>query len=463
MKSMINGKTLLDWGFEQAPWFKTGIERANALRTVGKSDTEIKFELTKLIPEKIPEIPMRTNSIPFSVFLDAETDHEKENLNSVTAHMDALMRTPTIQAGAVMPDACPVGSTLGTIPVGGVVACEDAIHPGFHSADICCSMAISIFKRDESIGVVMDALEKITHFGKGGRARSAGLWKNLPVELKDMHENKYLHGLEEYSMMHFGTQGDGNHFAYVGHLKSTGSLALVTHHGSRGFGAALYKRGMAAAQKHTKIHAPRTPMHNAWIKADSEDGQAYWEALQYIETWTRGNHFIIHDLLSKKLGNRVTDRFFNPHNFVFQKSDGMFYHAKGATPSYDGYGQYDTGLTLIPMNMAEPILITKHTNKQDALGFAPHGAGRNMSRTQFLNNHKPELPKDIDVRFFCGNIDRSELPEAYKSAATVKAQIAKYGLANVYDEVLPGGSMMAGEFKNNYFKKKKVKAEADVD
>ena len=55
------------------------------------------------------------------------------------------MRVPTIVAGAVMPDACPSGAAPGTIPVGGVVAAKDAIHPGMHSADICCSMAVSVF------------------------------------------------------------------------------------------------------------------------------------------------------------------------------------------------------------------------------------------------------------------------------------------------------------------------------
>ncbi|TIL63852.1 MAG: RNA-splicing ligase RtcB, partial [Mesorhizobium sp.] len=63
----------------------------------------------------------------------------------VVEAMDALLRTPTVVSGVVMPDACPAG----TIPVGGVVATRNAIHPGFHSADICCSMAITVFKRND--------------------------------------------------------------------------------------------------------------------------------------------------------------------------------------------------------------------------------------------------------------------------------------------------------------------------
>ena len=94
--------------------------------------------------------------------------------------------------------------------------------------------------------------------------------------------NPFLRGLERFAIGHFATQGDGNHFAYVGHLRSTGQVALVTHHGSRGLGAQLYKRGMAVARRHTAIHAPKVPGHNAWIKASSDDGRAYWEALQVV-------------------------------------------------------------------------------------------------------------------------------------------------------------------------------------
>jgi hypothetical protein len=67
-----------------------------------------------------------------------------------------------------MPDACPAGPP-GTIPVGGVVASE-AIHPGMHSADICCSMAISVLS-GVRLADLLDAVQAVTHFGPGGRPR----------------------------------------------------------------------------------------------------------------------------------------------------------------------------------------------------------------------------------------------------------------------------------------------------
>ncbi|MBS7703255.1 RtcB family protein [Chelatococcus asaccharovorans] len=440
MTTPITGATLIAWGFKPGEYFKAAIDRAKQMRAGGANDDAIFSDIQSLVPVTTL---MRTNAIDYGVFLDADTEAERANAADVVAHMDALMRVPTIVSGAVMPDACPSGMQEGTIPVGGAVACKDAIHPGFHSADICCSVAMTLFKRGDDPKVVLDAMQAVTHFGPGGRKDML----QLPREFAEAFDNPFLRGLENMALGHFGSQGDGNHFAYVGRLASTGQIALVTHHGSRGFGAQLYKRGMAVAKKHTAITAPKVPSHNAWIKASSADGEAYWSALQWVRRWTKASHFALHDLVAKRIGNAVVDRFWNEHNFVFQKSDGLFYHGKGATPSWAGFSEDDDGRTLIPLNMAEPILIVSHRDRKEALGFAPHGAGRNMGRKAFLRDNTPEIPAGIDARFYCGIPDLSELPAAYKNAASVRAQIEKYRLADVSDVIEPYGCIMAGDWE----------------
>lgn len=460
----ITGKDLINWGFQPGKHFPALLKAANWNRAAGASDDEIKIALFPMVPAPIPEIAMRTNSRPFSFFLnvDAEEnspdeDAQRENMLSVIQHMDALMRVPVLRAGAVMPDACPSGSQPGTIPVGGVVSSTE-IHPGMHSADICCSMAISVFKRKGDPKQLLDAVQAVTHFGPGGRKDMITPPADIMAAISD---NPYLKGLENFAAGHFASQGDGNHFAYVGHLKSTGQLVLVTHHGSRGLGAQLYKRGMTVAQKHTGIVAPRVPKHNAWIKADSETGRDYWTALQVVRLWTRASHYKIHDMAAQAAGNAVVDRFWNEHNFVFQRDDGLFYHAKGATPSFRGFAADDTGVTLIPMNCSEPILITRHKNRSGVQGFAPHGAGRNYSRTYHLKSEglDAELAslekRGLDIRSYCGVPDLSELPSAYKGAAQVRRQIQEYDLAEIVDEVLPYGSIMAGDWERDAPWKKK--------
>ena len=53
----------------------------------------------------------------------------------------------------------------------------------------------------------------------------------------------------------------------------------------------------------------------------------------------------------------------------------------------------------------------------------------------------------IDARFFMGMTDISELPSAYKNAAAVRRQIEGFGLAEVVDEVIPFGCIMAGDWE----------------
>src|SRR5215471_8593873 len=141
---MIDGNTLIAWGFRPGRWFQEALATANTMRAGGADDDSIFKALQAMQPV---EALMRTNGIPFSMLIEAENELERANIAAVAQHMDVLMRVPTIVAGAVMPDACPSGAAPGTIPVGGVVACEDAIHPGFHSSDICCSVAMTVFAR----------------------------------------------------------------------------------------------------------------------------------------------------------------------------------------------------------------------------------------------------------------------------------------------------------------------------
>ncbi|MEM7686246.1 MAG: RNA-splicing ligase RtcB, partial [Pseudomonadota bacterium] len=74
----------------------------------------------------------------------------------------------------------------------------------------------------------------------------------------------------------------------------TARTTLITQYWSRAPGAKLYIAGMEVAEAYRRRHAPKTLKQNAWIPADSEDGVAYWEALQISRMWTKTNHNSIH-------------------------------------------------------------------------------------------------------------------------------------------------------------------------
>lgn len=452
--------TLKSWGHMPGKSFGEALKAGEDALSSGDTLDAVRLMLDGYKPAPtIPLHPVGTNTYHRNI--DVDGADEEENLARVVETMDAVMRTPTIVSGAVMPDACPAGP-VGTIPVGGVVAARNAIHPGMHSADICCSVMMSNLG-DADPKAVLDAAEKVTHFGPGGRRNGARFTMSLKL-LDEFRANRFLNNprILRMAQEHMGTQGDGNHFLFVGRSRNTGRTAVVTHHGSRGPGAVLYKAGMIVAERFRKELSPKTLKQNAWIPADSDEGIAYWDALQLIRKWTKANHNALHQATVETAGAAGGERIWNEHNFVFKRDD-LFYHGKGATPAWDGYASDATGLTLVPLNMAEPVLVVRGKDAEHGLGFSPHGAGRNYSRSE----HRRRMDgitadqaminetKGLDIRFPAGGVDPTELPSSYKNADAVVRQIKKYDLAEIVDYIDPYGCMMAGDIPPPWRNKKK--------
>ncbi|HLT92975.1 MAG TPA: RtcB family protein [Membranihabitans sp.] len=442
---MITGKDIIELGYQPGKWFRDALLYINQYHLTGQ-------ELIDFLDSVSPKtIEPRTESLPFHLNIRAEDEEEKENVQRVIETMNELMKTPTLEKGAVMPDACPSGET-GQIPVGGVVAARNALHPAMHSADICCSVMLTNLGF-VSPSTVMDAAQGRTHFGGGGREDFTELPQDLVEKLKSNHFLRDKKSMD-FAKYHMATQGDGNHFLFVGQSRNSGETILITHHGSRGLGAHLYKQGMEVAEKFRREISPLTHRRNAWIPFDTTEGQSYWGALQIVREWTRLNHSTIHDAISTVLKVDYSDRFWNEHNFIFKEGD-LFYHAKGTTPLDDKMvpDSYH-GLRIIPLNMAEPVLIVRGDTTTTNLGFAPHGAGRNVSRSAHKRKYEGksqetlfrEQTHGLDIRFYSGHIDISELPGAYKNAQTVKNQMREFGLGEVVDEIIPYGCIMAGDW-----------------
>lgn len=458
----INGQYLITLGYTPSKWFGEIIDEVNTSDLDGQKLLDFIEESHKKYLEKNQKIDLHEVPVKYHKNIEGNTEDEKNNVQRVFDYMDILMKTPVIEKGAVMPDACPAGG-LGSIPVGGVVASRNAIHPRMHSADICCSvMMTNLGNFDPEL--VLDSAMENTHFGPVPKSRKSKgkLPKSLKEEIlsNDFLKNK---GIFRHAEHQLGTQGDGNHFLFVGTSENTGETILVTHHGSRAFGAGLYKAGMREAERLRKKLSPDTIKSNAWIPYETEVGKSYWEALQIVRKWTKLNHETVHDLILRDLGIYKKDRFWNEHNFVF-KDGKLFYHAKGATPLLDKFvPDSRDGKRLIPLSMAQPILVVNGELTENNLGFAPHGAGRNVSRTQHRKSFEGKTDEEIfqletdgiDARFYSGNIDITELPSAYKDAEEVQRQIEKFQLGNIVDRIMPYGSIMAGNWQKNLKKRKK--------
>lgn len=459
----ITGYDILGLGIPGGTYFPEFLCVANSMIET-HSREEVLSHVKELYQKWQDENRIKTLSlqdkVSVKVNIEAETEEEEQNLAASLASMTEAAKTPTVRAATILPDACPSGP-MGTITVGGVIATENAIHPGMHSADICCSMALTDLGNADP-NAVWESVTRRVKFGPF--AKNNGNLK-LPSSLLSRFKNnrfmsnqKILFKAEEQ----LGTQGDGNHFYFVGISEKTGHTCIVSHHGSRAVGGTLYSLGMKEAVAFTSKYSPETLKGNSWIEANSQIGQDYWEALQLARNWTKLNHLMVHDLITSDVGASVHDRFWNEHNFVF-KRNGLYYHAKGATPAWHDFSDdVDVnGRTIIPLNMSQPVLIVKGSDNPNSLGFSPHGAGRNMSRTQHMlklagktvEEVMAEDTKGIKVMFQSGKADLSELPSAYKNATAVASQIERLGLAKVQDRILPFGSVMAGEIELPWKKK----------
>src|SRR5262245_8942641 len=162
----ITGKTLIDWGYAPGPWFAAAIAAAEKARAAGADETALRAIVAQFAPPPAPPpIGLRERGrLAYTLNIRPEEPEDADNIAMVEKHMVDLMRVPTLVAGTVMPDACPSGAAPGTIPVGGVVAAKDAIHPGMHSADICCSMAVTVFGKGVRPSDLLDAGMKLSHF-----------------------------------------------------------------------------------------------------------------------------------------------------------------------------------------------------------------------------------------------------------------------------------------------------------
>jgi tRNA-splicing ligase RtcB (3'-phosphate/5'-hydroxy nucleic acid ligase) len=302
------------------------------------------------------------------------------------AQMAQACEVPVATRGALMPDAH-VGYGL---PIGGVLACDNAVIPYAVGVDIGCRMKLSILDLPvEQLTQDRDKFEHTlatnTRFGIG-----AAFERPQSHEVMDMdwEVTRITRMHKDRAWTQLGTSGSGNHFVEFGVVSITekdatslplepGSyVGLLSHSGSRGAGAAVCSTYSNIARS----HLPRKYedlAYLAWLDLDSEEGQEYWQAMQLMGHFAAANHDVIHRLVLRPLGARVLQVVENFHNFAWREvHDGKqcIVHRKGATPAAVGQ------LGIIPGSMADPAFIVRGLGNAESLSSASHGAGRRMSR-----------------------------------------------------------------------------------
>lgn len=364
------------------------------------------------------ELPPRS-AIDFAVWGE-EIDEESKR------QMREACSVPMARGAALMPDAH-VGYGL---PIGGVLALENAVIPYAVGVDIACRMKLSVLDMPpESLEKNFEryrvALESGTRFGVGSTHEKP---QDHPVMDQDWTVSRITRESKDRARKQLGTSGSGNHFVEFGvftleqrdeelGLDAGTYVALLSHSGSRGTGAAVCDTYSRIAQSSLpKKYADFGRL--AWLSLESEAGQEYWNSMNLMGDYAAANHDVIHRLVSKKLGARIISGVENHHNFAWKEvHDGkeLIVHRKGATPAGRGV------LGVIPGSMADPAFVVRGKGNAVSLESASHGAGRRMSRTQAkatfaFSTVRKELEKK-GVRVLSAGAD--EVPGVYKNIEEV--------------------------------------------
>lgn len=442
----ITGAQLLALGYPQSPALGAALAAAVQLRLPAEETLALLTDVltnpaqytahpilaelaTVLIAAKEKElaeetIPLRPEALPYNVY---GAEHIEEGANN---QMRTAMKLPVTVAGALMPDA----HTGYGLPIGGVLATNNAIIPYGVGVDIGCRMALTVYDIPESHFLENHSFYKreliaFTKFGAGGvwqgqmKASHAVLDDNL------FNEIPLLQSLQAKAHNQLGTSGGGNHFAEWGIMDFAEAdevlnvpkgryLALLTHSGSRGLGATIAGHYTKLAKEVCRL--PQEAANLAWLDLDTAEGQEYWLAMNLAGNFASACHEVIHARLTKAIGGQVLARVENHHNFAWKEQlDGkeVIVHRKGATPAGKGV------MGIIPGSMATPGFLVRGRGQTDAIHSASHGAGRQLSRTKaiktFKRNEMSKMLRDMGITLIGAGTD--EAPGAYKDIHTVMA------------------------------------------
>lgn len=228
--------------------------------------------------------------------------------------------------------------------------------------------------------------------------------------------------------LQLGSLGSGNHFIEVS-ADENDDVWLFLHSGSRGVGNKL-------AQHH--IEVAKELMRKWWIQLpDGDDDLAYLvqgtsEFYQYMAELDWGQRFALEN--RNEMMDRVVEAFEQwtgeqverlddvncHHNYTHRErhyGKDLIVSRKGAIDAHEGV------MGLIPGSMGTASYVVKGKGSVAGLYSAPHGAGRDYSRSQarktFTMEQLSERMKGIEWRQTTAFID--EIPDAYKDIDQVMA------------------------------------------
>lgn len=378
------------------------------------------------------------NNRPVKIWTDEVEEsamRQIENLTTLPFLFHHLAIMPDVHAGKGM-------------PIGGVLACRDAVVPNAVGVDIGCGMCA--VKSNWKVSEIMpEVLRK--QIMKGIRSR-------IPLGMehhKEKQDEKYLpvgHDVDKMvivrqrqeSVLHeIGTLGGGNHFIEL-QKDEEDSLWIMIHSGSRNLGARVgtYYNGIAEQMNRQWYSTVAPELHLAFLARGTREFGMYWEEMKYCVDLALCNRRLmmlrIQEVLSDALPGIAFEEMINiAHNYAACENhfgENVFVHRKGATLASAGI----TGI--IPGSMGTASYIVEGLGNPESFYSCSHGAGRALSRsvairTLDMESEVGRLDAQGIVHTLRRKDDLQEAPGAYKDIEGVIAN--ELDLIKVKTRLLP--------------------------
>ena len=348
---------------------------------------------------------------------------------------DLAMHPVVFHHVSLMPD-CHPGYGM---PIGGVIAADNAVIPNAVGVDIGCGMGsvrtnlpVSETSR-ENLRAVVTLVKKYVPCGEGNAHKEPQAWENL--DDIDAYEQRgwYSPHVKKLAFKNLGSLGGGNHFIEI-QAGDDDRVWLMIHSGSRHLGNIIARfYNDVAVKLNQKWHADAPGKDLAFLPAETEEGQNYIKDMNFALSYARENRRKIMTRFKDAFkqvfpGSEFAEEVNIHHNYAalenhFNKN--VWVHRKGATSAKPG----ETGI--IPGSMGTPSFIVQGLGNPESFMSCSHGAGRVLGRLQATRELTPDgcdqaMQGIVYDRWnkvrrgkAKGMYDLGEAPQAYKNIETV--------------------------------------------
>lgn len=383
------------------------------------------------------------------------------------AQAENLSRHPALVGHvALMPD-CHQGYGM---PIGGVVAAEQAVIPTAVGVDIGCGMrAVETnlpaerFAEMRTRRALQERLKERIPVGEGVGHKTQQAWEGFEEYLGN--NGQVADWCSALDRKNLGTLGGGNHFIELqrsvpvgggdGEPEGGSRVWLMIHSGSRNLGKRIEERYHARAAKlcaRWRVALPDPDL--AFLPIEDEQGHDYFRdmllALRYAEENRRRMMAAFKETVAEFAPEVEFVREIDiHHNYAaFEEHGGrkVCVHRKGATSAKDGE------IGIIPGSMGTASYIVRGRGSEESFASCSHGAGRRMSRIaacKSLTAQECDAALDgiVHERWHSFKkfgkakkyLDLSEAPQAYKDIEDVIA--AELDLVEPLVRLLPMASL----------------------